>query len=152
MPLAATLRVEESDAAPLLTLQDQATAFTSSRREPGYGPHVTLAIYDELETSEVRAVAAQLFDGAVAVIFQPAEEGGAGGRAMVEDGLIERFTITEVYGMHNSPGLPVGAFAIRPGPFYAAPLSRDNGRSQWPVQTIGRSEIHCVPVRRMPAP
>jgi 2'-5' RNA ligase len=67
MPLAATLRVEESDAAPLLTLQDEATAFTSSRREPGYGPHVTLAIYDELETSEVLAVAAQLFDGAVAV-------------------------------------------------------------------------------------
>lgn len=60
------------------------------------------------------------FDGTVAVIFQPAEEGGAGGRAMVEDGLIERFGISEVYGMHNQPGLPVGAFAIRPGPFYAA--------------------------------
>ena len=60
------------------------------------------------------------FDGAVAVIFQPAEEGGAGGEAMVKDGMIERFGIREVYGMHNSPGLPVGQFAIRPGPFYAA--------------------------------
>lgn len=60
------------------------------------------------------------FDGTVAVIFQPAEEGGAGGLAMVEDGLITRFGIKEVYGMHNSPGLPVGSFSIRPGPFYAA--------------------------------
>ena len=60
------------------------------------------------------------FDGAVAVIFQPAEEGGAGGLAMVEDGLIDRFGINEVYGMHNRPGLPVGSFSIRPGAFYAA--------------------------------
>ena len=60
------------------------------------------------------------FDGSVAVIFQPAEEGGAGGLAMVRDGLIERFRISEIYGMHNAPGLPVGHFSIRPGPFYAA--------------------------------
>lgn len=60
------------------------------------------------------------FDGAVAVIFQPAEEGGAGGEAMVKDGMIERFGIKEVYGMHNAPGLPVGHFSIKPGPFYAA--------------------------------
>src|SRR5208282_1295460 len=60
------------------------------------------------------------FDGAAAVIFQPAEEGGAGGKAMVDDGMIDRFRIREIYGMHNSPSLPLGAFAIRPGPFYAA--------------------------------
>jgi amidohydrolase len=60
------------------------------------------------------------FDGAVAVIFQPAEEGGAGGDAMVKDGLIERFRIKEVYGMHNAPGVPVGHFTIKSGPFYAA--------------------------------
>lgn len=60
------------------------------------------------------------FDGTVAVIFQPAEEGGGGGREMVEDGLMERFGIEEVYGMHNRPGLPVGHFAIRAGPFFAA--------------------------------
>ncbi len=60
------------------------------------------------------------FDGTVAVIFQPAEEGGGGGREMCEDGMMARFGIQEVYGMHNWPGYPVGSFAIRPGAFFAA--------------------------------
>ena len=60
------------------------------------------------------------FAGRVAVVFQPAEEGGAGADAMVRDGLVERFGIAEIYGMHNSPLVAQGAFAIRPGPFYAA--------------------------------
>jgi len=60
------------------------------------------------------------FDGTAVLIFQPAEEGGAGGKAMVDDGMMERFGIQEVYGLHNMPGLPVGAFAIRPGPIMAA--------------------------------
>ena len=60
------------------------------------------------------------FDGTAVVIFQPAEEGGAGGKAMVQDGLMDRFRIEEVYGMHNYPGLPVGEFALRPGPLLAS--------------------------------
>ena len=60
------------------------------------------------------------FDGTAIVIFQPAEEGGAGAKAMIEDGLMDRFAIEEVYGMHNHPGMPVGAFALRPGPLMAA--------------------------------
>jgi hippurate hydrolase len=60
------------------------------------------------------------FDGTAVVIFQPAEEGGAGGRAMVEDGLMERFAINEVYGLHNMPGIPAGRFVTRPGPLLAA--------------------------------
>src|SRR6202048_3657145 len=60
------------------------------------------------------------FAGTAVVIFQPAEEGGGGGRAMVQDGLMDRFRIEEVYGMHNYPGLPVGQFALRPGPLMAA--------------------------------
>ena len=60
------------------------------------------------------------FDGTVVCIFQPAEEGGGGGRVMVEDGLITRWNIDEVYGMHNMPGIPVGTFAIRPGAMMAA--------------------------------
>jgi amidohydrolase len=60
------------------------------------------------------------FSGTAVVIFQPAEEGGAGGKAMIQDGLMDRFHIEEVYGMHNYPGLPVGQFALRPGPLMAA--------------------------------
>lgn len=60
------------------------------------------------------------FAGAVVLVFQPAEEGGGGGRVMIEEGLLERFGIDEVYGMHNQPGLPVGSFAIRSGPMMAA--------------------------------
>ena len=60
------------------------------------------------------------FDGTAVVIFQPAEEGGGGGREMVKDGLMERFGIGEVYGMHNLPGLAAGTFALRPGPIMAA--------------------------------
>ena len=78
------------------------------------------------------------FDGAVAVIFQPAEEGGAGGEAMVKDGLIERFGIKEIYGMHNSPGLAVGEFAIRSGAFYAA-------TDQFEINVIGKGGHAAMP-------
>jgi amidohydrolase len=60
------------------------------------------------------------FDGTTVVIFQPAEEGGAGGKAMVEDGLMTRWGIGEVYGMHNMPGLAPGHISLRPGPIMAA--------------------------------
>jgi amidohydrolase len=60
------------------------------------------------------------FGGHVHFIFQPAEEGLGGGRLMVEEGLFERFPVDAVYGMHNAPGLPVGTFATRKGPFLAA--------------------------------
>ena len=60
------------------------------------------------------------FDGTAILIFQPAEEGGGGGREMVKDGMMERFGVQEVYGLHNMPGLPIGSFAVRPGPMMAA--------------------------------
>jgi amidohydrolase len=65
------------------------------------------------------------FAGDAVVIFQPAEEGGAGAAAMIKDGLMDRFGIEQVYGMHNGPGIPVGSFAIRPGPIMAATDSID---------------------------
>lgn len=60
------------------------------------------------------------FAGDAVMIFQPAEEGGAGAEAMIKDGLMDRFRIEQVYGMHNSPGMPIGTFATRVGPAMAA--------------------------------
>jgi amidohydrolase len=60
------------------------------------------------------------FAGTAVMIFQPAEEGGAGARAMLRDGLIDRFGIEEVFGMHNYPGMPIGQFGIRSGPAMAS--------------------------------
>ena len=60
------------------------------------------------------------FDGTCVLIFQPAEEGGGGGREMVRDGMMDRWGIQEVYGMHNMPGIPIGEFAIREGAMMAA--------------------------------
>jgi amidohydrolase len=82
------------------------------------------------------------FDGTAIVIFQPAEEGGAGGEAMVRDGLMDRWGIQEIYGMHNRPGLPVGAFATRVGAVMAAIdgfticITGHGGHAARPHQTI----------------
>jgi amidohydrolase len=85
------------------------------------------------------------FAGTAVVIFQPAEEGGAGARAMMDDGLLDRFGIEEVFGMHNYPGMPIGQFAIRSGPMMASTntisidLEGVGGHAAWPhfgVDTI----------------
>lgn len=78
------------------------------------------------------------FDGQVAVIFQPAEEFGAGGREMVEDGLMDRFNIEEIYGMHNWPGIPVGHFALVPGPIMAS-------ADQFSIDVTGRGGHAAMP-------
>lgn len=82
------------------------------------------------------------FAGDAVVIFQPAEEGGAGAAAMIDDGLMDRFGIDQVYGMHNGPGLPVGEFAIRPGAMMAAmdrigiEIEGVGGHAAYPHNTI----------------
>lgn len=82
------------------------------------------------------------FNGVVALIFQPAEEGGAGAQAMIDDGLMERFGIHEVYGLHNKPGFPVGHFSIRPGPMMAATdrfsihIAGRGGHAAYPHTTV----------------
>ncbi|MGY6710070.1 MAG: M20 aminoacylase family protein [Rhizobiaceae bacterium] len=82
------------------------------------------------------------FAGSVAVIFQPAEEGGGGGLAMVQDGLMERFGIERVFGMHNLPGKPVGHFALRPGAIMAATaefkvkVTGKGGHAAMPHETV----------------
>jgi amidohydrolase len=82
------------------------------------------------------------FRGAVAVIFQPAEEGGGGGREMVADGMMQRFGISQVFGLHNEPGVAVGRFSIRAGAFMAAfdeitiGVKGKGGHAAMPHQTI----------------
>jgi hippurate hydrolase len=77
----------------------------------GHDGHTAMLLGAARELAESRA-----FDGAVAVIFQPAEEGGAGGKAMIDDGLFDRFPIQEVYAMHNRPNMALGTFAVSAGP------------------------------------
>ena len=81
----------------------------------GHDGHTAMLLGAAKYLSETRN-----FDGTAVVIFQPAEEGGGGGLAMVHDGLVERWGIQEFYGMHNMPGYPVGTFAIREGAMMAA--------------------------------
>ena len=81
----------------------------------GHDGHTTMLLGAAKYMCETRN-----FDGRAVVIFQPAEEGGGGGLAMCEDGMMDRFGINEVYGLHNAPGIPVGQFAIRPGPLMAS--------------------------------
>jgi len=81
----------------------------------GHDGHTAMLLGAAKYLAETRS-----FAGSVAVIFQPAEEGGGGGNEMVKDGMMERFGIRAVYGLHNIPNMPVGHFAIRPGPIMAS--------------------------------
>jgi amidohydrolase len=60
------------------------------------------------------------FDGTVYLVFQPAEEGGGGAREMIKDGLFEKFPMEAIFGAHNWPGMPVGAFGVNPGAMMAS--------------------------------
>lgn len=103
----------DMDALPIL----EATGKPWASRTPGkmhacgHDGHTTMLLGAAIGLAQSRA-----FDGTVVLIFQPAEEGGAGARAMIEDGLFRRWPVNEVYGMHNRPNLPVGEFTIAPGP------------------------------------
>jgi hippurate hydrolase len=81
----------------------------------GHDGHTAMLLGAAKYLSETRN-----FDGNAVLIFQPAEEGGAGGKAMVDDGMMDRFGIEEVYGMHNMPGIAKGTFAMRAGGIMAA--------------------------------
>lgn len=81
----------------------------------GHDGHTAMLLGAAKYLSETRN-----FAGTAVVIFQPAEEGGAGGKEMVDDGMMDRWDISEVYGMHNMPNMPVGEFSIRAGAVMAA--------------------------------
>lgn len=107
----------DMDALPLeeTTGKPWASRVTGKMHACGHDGHTAMLLGAAKYLAENRN-----FSGHVAVIFQPAEEGGGGGNLMVQDGMMERFAIDEVYGLHNLPGLPVGQFAIRKGPIMAS--------------------------------
>ncbi|KQT44636.1 amidohydrolase [Aureimonas sp. Leaf454] len=127
----------DMDALPILEETGLAYASKTSgvMHACGHDGHTAMLLGAARALAETRA-----FDGTVILVFQPAEEGGAGGRAMIEDGLVDRFAPDAFYGMHNLPGLPVGRFAMRPGPIMAA-------TDEFSIAIAGRGGHAAIPNR-----
>ena len=129
----------DMDALPIheQTGLDYASKTDGAMHACGHDGHTAMLLGTAKYLSETRN-----FDGTVVVIFQPAEEGGGGGKEMCDDGMMDRWGIQEVYGMHNWPGHPTGSFAIRPGAFFAATdifeveLEGKGGHAAKPHETV----------------
>jgi hippurate hydrolase len=129
----------DMDALPILerTGLDYASQTPGRMHACGHDGHTSILLGTAKYLAETRN-----FDGNAVLIFQPAEEGGAGGRAMVEAGIMDRFGVDEVYGLHNMPGQAVGSIAMRVGGLMAASdefnivIEGQGGHAAWPQNTV----------------
>lgn len=108
----------DMDALPIQEVNDlpHASTIPGKMHACGHDGHTSMLLGAAKYLAETRN-----FDGKIVLAFQPAEEGGGGARAMIDAGLMDKWNVEEIYGMHNMPGLPIGEFAVRTGPQMASP-------------------------------
>ncbi|WP_238369250.1 M20 aminoacylase family protein [Heliomarina baculiformis] len=139
----------DMDALPIeeATGLDYASTHPGKMHACGHDGHTAMLLGAAKYLSETRN-----FDGKVVLIFQPAEEGGAGGKIMCDEGLMEKWGIQEVYGMHNMPNNPEGTFHIRSGPLLASTdefevtITGKGGHAAAPHEAIDANlgAAHCL--------